>query len=305
MGSDKPGYLRLLESGELDQRVEKVWESLSCCNLCPHCCRVNRLKGEEGFCKVTNQVMVASYGPHFGEEAPLVGIKGSGTVFFSWCNLRCVYCQNYEISHLGVGQIVSPEILASCFLLLQKDGCHNINLVTPSHVVPFILKSLVIAARKGLTIPLVYNTGGYDSVKTLRLLNGIIDIYMPDFKYWDEDTGKRLSKIPNYPQVAKKAIKEMHRQVGDLVIGPDGVAKRGLLIRHLVLPEGLSGTRSILQFIAEEISPLTYINIMDQYRPCGEANNYPPLDRRITADEYAEALKSAKYLGFTRLDRHK
>ena len=305
MSSNKPGYLRLLESGELEQRADKAWKSMSCCKLCLHRCRINRLEGEQGFCKITDQAIVASYGPHFGEEAPLVGTRGSGTVFFSWCNLRCLYCQNYEISHLGAGQAVSTEVLAFCFLSLQKDGCHNINFVTPSHVVPFILKALVLAAKGGLSIPLVYNTGGYDSIRTLRLLDGVIDIYMPDFKYWDKDVGKRLSDIARYPQVAKKAIKEMHRQVGDLIIGPDGVAKRGLLIRHLVLPRGLSGTRSVLKFIAEEISPNTYVNVMDQYRPCGTAHKYPPLDRRITPEEYAEALKAARDVGLNRLDKRR
>ena len=305
MSSEKPGYLRLLESGELERRADKAWESMSCCKLCPHLCGVNRLEGEQGFCKITDQTIVASYGPHFGEEPPLVGRRGSGTVFFSWCNLRCLYCQNYEISHLGAGQAVSTQILASIFLSLQKDGCHNINFVTPSHEVPFILKVLVLAAKGGLSIPLVYNTGGYDSIRTLRLLDGVVDIYMPDFKYWDKDVGKRLSDIARYPQVAKKAIKEMHRQVGDLIIGPDGVAKRGLLIRHLVLPGGLSDTKSVLKYIAEEISPNTYVNVMDQYRPCGAAHKYPPLDRRLTPDEYAEALRDARDVGLNRLDKRK
>ncbi len=305
MSSKKPGYLRLLESGELERRADKAWESMSCCKLCPHLCRINRLEDEQGFCKITDQAIVASYGPHFGEEAPLVGRKGSGTVFFSWCNLRCLYCQNYEMSHLGAGQAVSTEVLAFWFLSLQKDGCHNINLVTPSHVVPFILKALVLAAKGGLSIPLVYNTGGYDSIRTLRLLDGVVDIYMPDFKYWDKDVGKRLSDIARYPKVAKKAIKEMHRQVGDLIIGPDGVAKKGLLIRHLVLPGGLGDTRSVLKYIAEEISPNTYVNVMDQYRPCGTVHKYPPMDRRITPDEYAEALRAAMDVGLNRLDKRK
>ncbi|MBW2080096.1 MAG: radical SAM protein [Deltaproteobacteria bacterium] len=305
MSSDKPGYLRLLENGELERRADEAWESLSSCKICPHLCGVNRLEGEHGFCEITDQAIVASYGPHFGEEAPLIGRKGSGAVFFSWCNLRCLYCQNYEISHMGAGKAVSTEVLALCFLSLQKDGCHNINLVTPSHVVPFILKALVLAARGGLSIPLVYNTGGYDSIRTLRLLDGVVDIYMPDFKYWDKDVGKHLSNITNYPQVAKKAIKEMHRQVGELIIGPDGVAKRGLLIRHLVLPGGLSDTRSVLKYIAEEISPNTYLNVMDQYRPCGEAHKYPPLDCRITQDEFAEALRAARDVGLKRLDKRK
>ena len=300
--TQRPGYLKLLKSGELERRADKAWESLTCCEFCPHGCRVNRIKGEQGFCKTTNEAIVADYGPHFGEETPLVGRRGSGTVFFSWCNLKCLYCQNYEISHLGAGQAVTTETLASCLLSLQNDGCHNINFVTPSHVVPFILKALVLAAKAGLSIPLVYNTGGYDSIDTLRLLDGVVDIYMPDFKYWDKDTGKRLSNVSDYPHVARQAIKEMHRQVGDLIIGSDGVATKGLLIRHLVLPGGLSGTVSVLKFIAEKISPDTYVNIMDQYRPCGMASDHPPLDRRITPEEYAGALEAARDVGITRLD---
>ena len=299
----KPGYLKLLENGELERRADEAWRSMARCELCPHCCRVNRLKGEKGFCQTTDQVILDSYGPHFGEEAPLVGKKGSGTVFFSWCNMRCLYCQNYEVSHLGSGHAISNEFLAFCFLALQEDGCHNINLVTPSHVVPFILKALVLAAREGLSIPLVYNTGGYDSVNTLRLLDGVVDIFLPDFKYWDRDVGRRLSHVPDYPQVARKAIKEMHRQVGDLAIGPDGIARKGLLVRHLVLPGGLSGTKSILRFIARDISLNTYLNIMDQYRPHGEAYDHPPLDRRITQEEYADALGAAREEGLNRLDK--
>ncbi|MFO8239988.1 MAG: hypothetical protein R6T90_03205 [Dissulfuribacterales bacterium] len=305
MCSYKPGYLELFESGELERRVDKAWESLSSCKICPHLCRVNRLEGEHGFCEATDQAVVASYGPHFGEEGPLVGRKGSGAVFFSWCNLRCLYCQNYEISHLGAGRAVSNELLASCFLSLQKDGCHNINFVTPSHMVPFILQALLQAVKGGLSIPLIYNTGGYDSIWTLRLLDGVVDIYMPDFKYWNKEAGEHLSNIANYPQVAKKAVKEMHRQVGELILGPDGVAQRGLLIRHLVLPGGLSDTRSVLKYIAEEISPNTYVNLMDQYRPCGMAHKYPPLDRRISQDEFAEALRAARDVGLNRLNKRK
>lgn len=300
--TQRPGYLKLLKRGELERRADKAWGSLRCCEFCPHGCRVNRIEAEQGFCMTTNEAIVADYGPHFGEEAPLVGRRGSGTVFFSWCNLKCLYCQNYEISHLGAGRAVTTETLASCLLSLQNDGCHNINFVTPSHVVPFILKGLVLAAKAGLSIPLVYNTGGYDSIDTLRLLDGVVDIYMPDFKYWDKDTGKRLSNVSDYPHVARQAIKEMHRQVGDLIIGTDGVATKGLLIRHLVLPGGLNGTVSVLRFIAEEISPNTYVNIMDQYRPCGTARDHPPLDRGITPEEYAGALKAAENAGITRLD---
>ncbi len=300
--SSKPSYLKLLENGQLEERSKLAWASLSSCTLCPHMCGVDRLAGETGYCKTGSQAVIASYGPHFGEEKPLTGTKGSGTVFFSWCNMRCVYCQNYDISHLGAGNEVTPEFLAFCFLSLQEDGCHNINLVSPSHVVPFILKALILAATEGLHIPIVYNTGGYDSVDTLRLLDGVIDIYMPDFKYWDANIARHYSKIPDYPSVARNAILEMHRQVGDLIIGPDGIATRGLLLRHLVLPGDLGGTGEILQFIAQRISKNTYLNLMDQYRSCGRASEFPPLDRRITKEEFEGALDLAKKYGLNRLD---
>ncbi len=298
----KPSYLKLLETGQLEKRADVAWKALASCTLCPHRCKVNRLEGERGFCKTGNQAVMASFGPHFGEEAPLVGTKGSGTVFFSWCNMRCVYCQNYDISHLGAGNEVTPEFLAFCFLSLQEDGCHNINLVSPSHVVPFFLRALVLAAGEGLHIPLVYNTGGYDALETLRLLDGVIDIYMPDFKYSDEAVAERYSKVPDYPSVAKKAIREMHRQVGDLEIGPEGLATRGLLVRHLVLPGDLGGTGEVLRFIAEEISRNTYLNLMDQYRPCGMAGEFPPLDRGVHSEEFRRALSLARRYGLSRLD---
>ncbi|NPB09214.1 MAG: radical SAM protein [Thermodesulfobacteria bacterium] len=298
-----PAYLELHQRGELRERAAALREKLASCDLCPHECGVNRLKGEKGFCRVLARPKVSSYGPHFGEEQPLVGYGGSGTIFFTHCNMACVYCQNWEISHLGEGEEVSTEDLARMMLALQARGCHNINFVTPTHQVPFIVEALVLAAEKGLRIPLVYNCGGYEKVETLRLLEGIVDIYMPDFKYWDEKIALRLSKVPRYPQVARAAIKEMHRQVGDLVLDDEFIARRGLLIRHLVLPGGLAGTKEILKWIAEEISPHTYVNIMDQYYPCGEAWRYPPLDRRLTKEEYEEALKWAREVGLTRLDQ--
>ena len=303
MDKEYPSYRNLIESGELAHRAEKAFNALESCALCPHECGVNRLKGEKGFCKIGNQALVASYGAHFGEERPLVGRNGSGTIFFSGCNMRCVYCQNYDISHEGVGNPVTPEILAFFFFELQEQGCHNINLVTPSHVVPFFLKALAIAVPEGLKIPIVYNTSGYDSVETLKLLDGIVDIYMPDFKYWDPQIGKKLSKVKDYPGAARRALKEMHRQVGDLVIDDNGIAIRGLLVRHLVLPGGLASTPEVVQFIAKEISKDTYINIMDQYRPCGLAYKYPPLDRRITPEEYQQALQAARDAGLWRFDR--
>jgi putative pyruvate formate lyase activating enzyme len=303
MSEPAAGYLQLLEKGELERRANEAWSRLEACELCPHRCKANRLNGELGFCKTAGQAIVASYGPHFGEEAPLVGRRGSGTVFFSRCNLSCVFCQNYDISHLGAGEAVTPEFLAFVFLALQEDGCHNINLVSPSHVVPFILKALVLAAGEGLTLPLVYNSGGYDALGTLRLLEGVVDIYMPDFKYWDAGVAKRLSGAADYPQVARAAIKEMHGQVGDLTISPGGIATRGLLVRHLVLPGGLAGTGRCMRFLAEEISRNTYVNVMAQYRPCGTASRHPPLDRRITPAEYAEAVDLAREAGLVRLDK--
>ncbi len=299
----EPAYLELYRRGELQEKARILKERLSSCDLCPHECGVNRLKGEKGFCRVLDRPVVSSYGPHFGEEQPLVGYGGSGTIFFTFCNMACVYCQNWEISHLGEGEEVSSEELARMMLALQARGCHNINFVTPTHQVAFIVEALVMAVEKGLRLPLVYNCGGYEKVETLKILEGVIDIYMPDFKYWDEKIALKLSKVPRYPQVARAAIKEMHRQVGDLVLDDEFIARRGLLIRHLVLPGGLAGTKEILKWIAEEISPNTYINIMDQYYPCGDAWKYPPLDRRLTKEEYEEALRWAQEVGLTRLDQ--
>jgi len=296
------GYLCLLESGELEERVRRAGAVLQACTLCPHGCLADRLQGEPGFCGTGAQAVVASHGAHFGEEAPLVGRRGSGTVFFSGCNLACVYCQNWDLSHEGAGRAMSAEGLAACFLAVQEEGCHNLNLVSPTHVVPMILAALVLAARRGLCVPIVYNTGGYDALSTLRLLDGVVDIYMPDFKYWDPGTAERYSGAFDYPQVARQALREMHRQVGDLEISPHGLARRGLLVRHLVLPGGIAGTPEVMDFLAKEISVRTYVNVMAQYRPCGMARRYPPLDRRITAEEFAGALGSARQAGLTRLD---
>jgi putative pyruvate formate lyase activating enzyme len=247
--------------------------------------------------------MVFSYGPHFGEEAPLVGRHGSGTVFFTHCNLRCLFCQNASISQLGEGQKASKEDLACMMLSLQAQGCHNINLVSPTHIVPQILEALELAVESGLCLPLVYNSGGYDSVETLRILDGIIDVYMPDMKYDDEETAGELSDIKNYPEINKAAIKEMHRQVGNLEINEEGVAQRELLVRHLVLPHGLAGTKGIVKFISKEISPGTYVNIMDQYHPCHKAFQIPSLGRRISSTEFREALFLAQEAGLGCLDR--
>ena len=274
------------------------------CCVCPRHCGVNRPAGESGKCHITQEVMVSSYGPHFGEEAPLVGRHGSGTIFFTYCNLRCVFCQNYTISQLGEGSPVSREALAQMMLSLQEKGCHNINLVSPTHVVPYILEALELAVTMGLHLPLVYNSGGYDSVETLKLLDGIVDIYMPDMKYADAKTAEKLSGIQNYPEVNKAAVKEMHRQVGDLKIDKEGVAQRGLLIRHLVLPNGLAGTREVVRFLAREVSPHTYLNIMAQYHPGYKAFDVPPISRPVTQQEFSEAIELAHRHGLDRLDKH-
>ena len=247
--------------------------------------------------------MVSSYGPHFGEEAPLVGRHGSGTIFFTFCNLRCIFCQNYSISQLGEGSAVGSEELAKMMLSLQAKGCHNINLVSPTHVVPCILEALELAASGGLYLPLVYNTGGYDSVETLELLDGVVDIYMPDMKYSDEKTAERLSGIKGYPQVNQAAVKEMHRQVGDLQLDESGVAQRGLLVRHLVLPNRLAGTEEVVRFLAQEISTNTYLNIMAQYRPCYKAFDIPQLARPLNRQEFSEAIDLAHQQGLSRLDK--
>ncbi len=295
-------YLELCHSGELKSRVERAEAILKSCQICPHGCRVNRLAGEVGKCRTASQAVVSSYNPHFGEEAPLVGSHGSGTIFFANCTLRCIFCQNYPISQLGEGEEVSKEELAEMMLLLQANGCHNINLVTPTHVVPQILQALEIAAAKGLSIPLVYNSGGYDLVETLKLLDGIIDIYMPDMKYSNEEIALQYSGIKDYPSINKAAVKEMHRQVGDLLINEQGVATRGLLVRHLVLPHGLAGTAEVVRFLAKEVSPNTYVNIMAQYRPSHKAFQIPLLARPTTKQEFQEAIGLALQQGLERLD---
>jgi len=296
-------YRELYYSGELKAKIKQTREILENCELCPRHCHVNRLVGEIGKCRTATKAVVSSYAPHFGEEAPLVGRNGSGTIFFTHCNLRCVFCQNYSISQLGEGGEVTKEELAGMMLSLQVMGCHNINLVTPTHVVLQILEALELAAAKGLSIPLVYNCGGYESVETLRLLEGIIDIYMPDMKYSDADIAQQYSGINNYPSVNRAAIKEMHRQVGDLQIDEQGIATRGLLVRHLVLPHGLAGTAEIVRFLAQEVSLNTYLNIMGQYRPSHKANQFPLLNRPITREELLEALNLARQQRLERLDR--
>ncbi len=296
------GYLALYREGNLDERIAEAQQRLSPCRVCPRHCKVDRLSDEKGICQTGVKAVVSSYAPHFGEESPLVGSGGSGTIFFTHCNLLCIFCQNYEISHLGQGIETDPGQLAAMMVSLQRQGCHNINFVTPSHVVPQILVALPKAIEKGLTVPLVYNSSGYDSLETLKLLEGIVDIYMPDFKFWDKDLAKRYAKAPDYPEVAQKAILEMYRQVGDLVMDDEGVAVKGLLVRHLVMPGSLEETGEILRFLAREVSVDTYVNVMDQYRPYGEACHCPPIDRTLTGGEYQQALKLARDAGLQRLD---
>jgi putative pyruvate formate lyase activating enzyme len=309
-GLVEPSYLELWRSGELRRRAELALARLEACDLCARECGVNRrLSAEKAGCHTGSRAWVSSYGPHFGEEDPLVGVSlarpgGSGTVFFTWCNLRCQFCQNHDISQGGQGREVEPEELAGMMLSLQEQGCHNINLVSPSHVVPQMLVALLLAAEAGLHLPLVYNSGGYDSPETLKLLDGVVDIYMPDMKYDRADVARRFSGVGNYPDVNRAAVKEMHRQVGDLALDDGGVARRGLLVRHLVLPEGLAGTAGVVRFLRDEISPNTYINVMAQYRPCYRARELPPLDRRITGEEYREALRLAEEAGL-RLDERR
>jgi len=305
MASFKPAYIETHNKGLLKEKVAQAYEILKSCALCPRGCGVDRLSDEKGICRTGEHAIVSSYSPHFGEEAPLVGRHGSGTIFFARCNLLCIFCQNYDISHEGEGVPCSSEELANAMLLLQDRGCHNINFVTPSHVVPQILDAVDKAVELGLRVPLVYNTGGYDRPETLRILEGVFDIYMPDFKFWDTKASEQLCEAPDYPEVAREALKEMHRQVGDLVMDGDGIARRGLLIRHLVLPGRLAGTRQVMRFLAGEISPNSYVNVMAQYRPCGRASEIHALGRPITEEEYREAIQAALEEGITRLDERK
>lgn len=298
----EPSYIGLYHSGVLAGQAKKALALMKSCTVCPRHCRVNRLQDELGVCRVGRLARVSSAGPHFGEERPLVGMYGSGTIFMSGCNLRCLFCQNYTISQIEEGSAVTADELAGKMLALQRMGCHNINFVTPSHQVPQILEALVIAAGEGLNVPLVYNSGGYDEVGTLRLLDGVFDIYMPDIKYADEGPAGILSGAKDYPEKAFAAVREMHRQVGELAVDGRGIAYRGLLVRHLVLPGGLSGTKKIVEFIAKELSKNTYVNIMEQYYPCFKAYQHPPLDRRITLAEYDEAVAMAREAGLVRLD---
>ncbi|UCD39333.1 MAG: radical SAM protein [Fidelibacterota bacterium] len=294
-----------MRSGELKTRIEEAQHLLTLCHVCAWHCKVDRTAGKEGVCHTGVKARVNSAGPHLGEEDVLRGWRGSGTIFFSQCNLQCQFCQNSDISQSASGREVEPEELAVMMLELQDLGCHNINFVSPSHVVPQIMAALLLAAERGLRLPLVYNTGGYDSLEMLHLLDGIVDIYMPDMKYADTDTARRYSKVVNYPEVNQAAVREMHRQVGDLQVDDTGVATRGLLVRHLVLPEQLAGTDKIVQFLAQKISSHTYLNIMDQYRPAYRASEHPALARPPTREEYQQACNLAREAGLNRLDDRK
>ena len=304
MCSYRPNYLNLLASGELELRVKRSIPHLSICDVCALKCPVDRLSHHFGACKTGVKARVSSYSPHHGEENPLRGWRGSGTIFFSCCNLRCQYCQNFEISQSVSGNEVEPEDIARMMLKLQAYGCHNINFVSPSHVVPQILSAILIAAGEGLHIPLVYNTGGYDSLSMLELLDGVIDIYMPDMKYGESSIAKKYSKIPDYAEINQAVVKEMYRQVGDLFIDEDGLAKRGLLVRHLILPSALGGTERIIQFIATEISKATYLNLMDQYQPSYKADMYPELNQRPSSLQVQKILRLAEDYGLHRIENN-
>ena len=300
-----PAYVRLLENGELSRRAHEAIDSLADCTICPRQCHADRREeaGPESYCRTGRLAVVSSGFPHHGEEDCLRGWGGSGTIFFSNCNLRCVFCQNFDISHQGHGRPLTKQQLADLMLDMEDRGCHNINLVTPSHVVPQILEALVVAAERGLRLPLVYNTGGYDRLETLRWLDGVVDIYMPDFKFWSAKTSEELAKAADYPEVAQMAIKEMHRQVGDLVLDEHGLARHGLLVRHLVMSGGLDESRQILRFLAREVSPNTFVNVMPQYRPAGLASRCPEIARSLTLSEFQEAVVIAREEGLRRLAR--
>jgi putative pyruvate formate lyase activating enzyme len=305
-GTDfEPAYLKLHKTGELKERAEKLWAIMKRCRLCPRRCGVNRHEGMSGFCQAPGTKLVTSSAhPHFGEEKPLVGKGGSGTIFLSHCNLRCVFCQNWEIAQLGRGSETNIDEFAGMMLQLQEIGCHNINLVTPTHYSAHILKALDIAAGQGLRLPIVYNTSGWERLEILKLLDGIVDIYLPDFKYWDGDmSSKYSSEAESYPEVTGKAILEMHRQVGVAKPAKDGIMQRGLMIRHLVMPNNIAGSENVMQWIAGNLPKDTYVNIMVQYNPVYKAYDYPELSRRITQKEYIKVVKKAKDLGLTNLDK--
>jgi putative pyruvate formate lyase activating enzyme len=294
----EPSYLKAEEEGRLARVEKEFWDILRRCRLCPRKCLVNRLEGETGFCSSAARLKIASYGPHFGEERPLVGTGGSGTIFFSNCNLLCCFCQNGEINHRGDSNRVTHEDLAGIMLSLQQRGCHNVNFVTPTHVVPHIIKGLRLAIKQGFSLPLVYNNGGYDSLEVIQMLDGIIDIYLPDFKYQDGVLAAKYSSgALDYPEAAAATIREMYRQVGELQLDSNGVARRGLIIRHLIMPNNSAGTDRFVQWVTQNLSTSTYVNLMAQYHPEHKAFDYPELSRRITAQEWNRARTWAKSAG--------
>ena len=295
----EPSYLRLHENGELDERIEQLDKILESCELCPRRCGVNRLKGEKGVCRSGKDLVVSNFGPHFGEEEPLVGVGGSGTIFLTNCSLHCVYCQNYEISHLGYGELRSESQVADYMIALQRMGCHNINFVTPTHFAPQLVRAVRNGIQKGLRLPLIWNCGGYENAGTVELLDGIVDIYMPDIKYSSSEPAEKYSDAGDYFPIVKEVVKEMHRQVGDLRLDERGIAERGLLIRHLVLPNDLAGSGEVLRFIAE-ISTDSYVNVMAQYRPAGRAHKYEELKRPSSRKEFEKVMELAYSFGLTR-----
>jgi putative pyruvate formate lyase activating enzyme len=296
-----PGYLALYETGELQRRAAALERLLSRCTLCPRDCLVNRLGGELGLCRAADRLRIAAAFPHFGEEPPLVGQGGSGAVFVSWCNLLCQFCQSWEVNHRGEGVAVSASELADIMLDLQARGCHNINFVTPTHYAPQLIAALPLAVERGFRLPLVYNCGGYEALEVIQLLDGIVDIYLPDIKFLAARASERyLDGAVDYPEVVRTVLKEMHRQVGELVIDERGIAQRGLLVRHLVMPSMTADSEAILRFIAGELSPQTYVNIMDQYRPCFQAWRSPEIARRTTREEHRTVVEMARRLGLRR-----
>ena len=298
----RPSYLRLEEEGRFEERIDQAYAVLESCQLCPRRCGVNRLRGEAGVCRTAEHAVVFSAQPHYGEELPLVGDHGSGTIFFSNCNLRCVFCQNWPIAHEGRGHPLDVDALADLMLRVQRSGCHNVNLVTPTHVVPQILQATRIAAQRGLSIPLVYNTGGYDALHTIELLDGVVDIYLPDLKFMDSEPAARFMGAQDYPETAQAAIAEMHHQVGELVTDLRDIAVRGLMIRHLVMPNHVANTRAFVHWVAETLTPSTYVNIMSQYRVEHRAFEHPDIARAISTQEYLEAMDWAEEAGLTNLD---
>ena len=303
LNSYEPGYVKLHRNGQLKERANILWDMLRECHLCPRQCGAKRLAGEEGFCHANATLEISSYNPHFGEERPLVGRGGSGTIFFTNCSLRCVFCINWEISHLGLGQKSSTDELAAMMLALQKKGCHNINVVTPTHYAAHILQALDLAASRGLHLPLVYNTCGWEDISVLQKLDGLVDIYLPDFKYSSGEMAAEYSAgAKDYPVITQAALLEMQRQVGTAIVDQDGLIRRGLMIRHLVMPNDVSGTQQVLEWIAKHLPKNTYVNLMSQYQPCFRAKDYPAIARRITTEEYCRAVEWAKELGLTNIE---